>query len=75
MHYIWPVTVYKGIPDLKSEKDMYIVIRLEGFGLLMLLLGRIETIMETCGLAETMETVYAPNIVAHRLEGKAYGEL
>ena len=54
---------------------MYIVIRLEGFGLLMLLLGRIETIMETCGLAETMETVYAPNIVAHRLEGKAYGEL
>ena len=54
---------------------MYIVIRLEGFGLLMLLLGRIETIMETCGLAETMETVYGPNIVAHRLEGKAYGEL
>ena len=54
---------------------MYIVIRLDEFGLLMLLLGRIETIMETCGLAETMETVYAPNIVAHRLEGKAYGEL
>ena len=51
---------------------MYIAIRLEGFGLLMSLLGGIETIMETCGLAETTETVYAPNIVAHRLESKAY---
>ena len=55
-----------------TSKDINIVICLGGFHLLMLLIGGTGTIMEVCGLAETMETIYAPNRVVHMLEGKAY---
>ena len=34
----------------------------------MLFLGVIVTIMEGCGLAETMKMIYAPNSVVHMLE-------
>ena len=38
----------------------------------MSLLGGVGTIMEGCGLAKTMEAIYAPNNIVHMLEGKAY---
>ena len=58
--------------EISKAKDMNIVIRLGGFHLLMLFLGGTGTLMEGCGLAETMETMYAPNIAVHMLEGKTY---
>ncbi|XP_052087706.1 uncharacterized protein LOC127724691 [Mytilus californianus] len=51
--------------DLKS-----IVLRL-GFHLEMSFLGSIGNIMSGSGLAELIETVYAPNAVSHMLTGKA----
>ena len=57
---------------ISRTKDMNIVIRLGGFHLLKSFLGGIEINMEGCGLAETMETIYALNSVVHMLEGKAY---
>ena len=58
--------------EISKAKDMNIVILLGGFHLLMLFLAGTGTLMEGCGLAETMETMYAPNIVVHMLEGKTY---
>ena len=55
-----------------TSKDINIVIRFGGLHLLMLFIGGTGTIMEGCGLAETMETIYAPNSVVHMLEDKAY---
>ncbi|VDI23197.1 Hypothetical predicted protein [Mytilus galloprovincialis] len=52
--------------DLKS-----IVLRLGGFHLEMSFLGSIGNIMSGSGLAELMETVYAPNAVTHMFTGKA----
>ena len=51
---------------------MEIVIRLGGFHLLISVLGGIRTVMESCGLRESMETIYASNSVNHMIDGKAY---
>ena len=58
--------------EISKAKDMNIIVRLGGFHLLLLFFGGIRIIMECCGLAETMETIYALNSVVHMLEGKAY---
>ncbi|CAC5415899.1 unnamed protein product [Mytilus coruscus] len=52
--------------DLKS-----IFLRLGGFHLEMSFLGSIGNIMSGSGLADLMETVYAPNAVSYMLTGKA----
>ena len=58
--------------EISTSKGMEIVIRLGGFHLLMSFLGGIGTVMEGCGLRESMETTYASNSVNHMIDGKAY---
>ncbi len=52
--------------ELKS-----IVLRLGGFHTIMSFLGCIGQLMAGSGLSELLETIYAPNAVAHMLTGKA----
>lgn len=49
-----------------------IVLLLGGFHTLMSFLGCIGSLMEDMGLAETLETIYAPNSVIHMMSGKAF---
>ena len=58
--------------EISKAAEMNTAIRSGGFHLLVLFLGGIGTIMEDCRLAETMETIHAPNIVVHMFESKAY---
>ena len=55
-----------GNSELKS-----IVLRLGAFHIQMSLLGSIRYVMHDSGLKEPLETIYAPNVVAHMLSGKA----
>ena len=48
-----------------------VVVRLGGFHTEMSFLGTIGHIMNNSGLAEALETIYAPNAVSHMLSGKA----
>ena len=51
---------------------MSIVCRLGGFHLLMSFLGSIGSLMSGSGLEEVLEQLYATNVIAHILSGKAY---
>ena len=49
-----------------------VVIRLEGFHLLLSFMGSIGVIMAGSGLEEMWETVYAKNSVVHMMNGRTY---
>jgi hypothetical protein len=47
------------------------IVRLRGFHTEMSFLGSVGFLMNNSGLAEVLETVYAPAAVVHMLSGKA----
>ena len=55
-----------------EESDLRgIVLRLGGFHTEMSFLGSIGHLMDSSGLQEMLESIYAPNVVVHMLSGKA----
>ena len=58
--------------EISQSKKLPIIIRLGDFHTLMSFLGNVGMVMDSSGLREVMETVYASNTVTHMLSGKAY---
>ena len=54
-----------------DSKLKSIVLRLGAFHMQMSFLGSIGYLMHDSGLKETLESIYAPHAVTHRLSGKA----
>lgn len=63
------VTVISSENDNSSIKD--IVLRMGGFHCIMSYLGCIGQLMSGSGLNDLLETVYAPNVIPHIVNGKA----
>ena len=55
-----------------QEKNLDVICRLGGFHLLMSFLGSVGHLMGGSGLEEVLQEVYAPNVVAHIVSGKAF---
>ena len=58
--------------EISQSKKLPIIILLGDFHTLMTFLGNVGMVMNSSGLREVMETVYASNTVTHMLSGKAY---
>ena len=63
------INIVENEPDGSDVKS--VVVRLGGFHTEMSFLGSIGRLMESSGLPELLQTIYAPDTVVHMLSGKA----